>query len=282
MGQKKSKSLYTGVGKGAYIALLQKEGITLSKEKGQHLLLNPTLLARLCDVGEVRNQDAILEIGAGVGNLTRVLAQRARKVLAIEIDRRFQPILEKILAPYPNVVLLFEDFLKMDKDRLCSLLPPPFKVVSNIPFSITAPILQKLVELREILSSVVLTVQKEVADKLLPPPNRHITPLSLYVTFHFKIERFFVIPKNTFFPPPEVDARVIRLIPQSPPVSLQEEDKENFFHFLREILRYKRKNLKNALENSGYYPSNVPISLDRRLETLTWEDLKCLYLAVKK
>lgn len=280
MGQKKGKSFHPGIGKGAIIAQLKSEGITLSKEKGQHLLLNPSLLNRICDVGEVGKTDDVLEIGAGIGNLTRVIAKRARKVLAVEIDRRFQPILEKNLAPYPNVDIIYGDFLKIDGQKLCSHLSPPFKVVSNIPFSITAPILQKLVELKELLSLVVLTVQKEVADKLQPPPHRHATPLSLFVTFHFQVERSFSIPKGAFFPPPEVDARVIKMTPQDPPVALDE--KEEFFGFLRELFRYKRKNLRNALQNAGYSPTFSPISLERRLETLSWEELKCLFLALKK
>lgn len=280
MGQKKSKSVYSGVGKGALATLLKNQGITLSKEKGQHFLLNPYLLSRLCDEAKVQATEDVLEIGAGIGNLTRVIAKRARKVLAVEVDKRFQPLLEKITAPYSNVFLLYEDFLKIKGERLLSYLSAPFKVVSNIPFSSTARILQKLVELKDLLSLVVITVQKEVADKLLPPPNRHITPLSLYITFHFQIERSFLIPKGIFFPPPEVDARAIKMIPQPPPVIIT--DKEEFFRFLREIFKYKRKNLRNALQSSGYSPSLLPVEPDRRLETLSWEELKCLFLAVKK
>lgn len=280
MGQKKSKSVYPGVGRKIFTVLLKNEGITPSKKKGQNFLFNQSFLSRLCDVGELEERDDVLEIGAGIGNLTRVIAKRARKVLAVEIDRRFQPFLEKNLAPYPNVLLLFADFLKIEKERLCSYLSPPFKVVSNIPFSLTAPILQRLVEFKDVLSAVVITVQKEVADKLLPPPHRHTTPLSLYVTFHFQIERFFTIPKSAFYPHPEVDARVIKMIPQAPPINIADEGE--FFRFLREIFRFKRKNLRNALQNSGYAPSLSPIPLDRRVETLSWEDLGCLFLAVKK
>ncbi|MGB9607859.1 MAG: rRNA adenine N-6-methyltransferase family protein, partial [bacterium] len=103
----------------------------------------------------------------------------------------------------------------------------PFKIVSNIPFSITAQILQRIVDFKNNLSLVVITVQKEVADKLLPPPNRYASPLSLYITFHFKIERKFVINRRAFLPPPEVDARVIKMSPQPPPIPL--EDEEEFF-----------------------------------------------------
>lgn len=280
MGQKDSKSVYLGVERGGLLALLRKKGITLSKEKGQHFLLEPSLLAHICDVGEVGKNDDVLEIGAGIGNLTAVLAERAHKVLALEIDGRFKPFLDKKLAAYPDVIVLFEDFLKMGKERLGRYLSTPLKVVANIPFYLTAPILQKLVEFKGILSLAVLTVQKEVADKLLPPPNRYATPLSLYITYHFKIERSFVIPKSAFTPPPDVDARVIKMTPCLPPVSVERE--EEFFHFLRNILRYKRKNLRNALQNAGYFTSSPPVALDRRVETLSWEELKCLFLSAKK
>ncbi|MBC7328521.1 ribosomal RNA small subunit methyltransferase A [bacterium] len=280
MGQKESKGIYSGIGRNAFVHLLKNEGITLSKEKGQHLLLNPTLLSRICDVAGVRETDDVLEIGAGIGNLTKVLARRARRVLAVEVDRRFQPILEKNLAPNKNVSLFYDDFLKVGREIILRYLSSPFKIVSNIPFSITAPILQKLVELREDLVFAVLTVQKEVGDKLIPPPNRYTTPLSLYITYHFKIERSFIIHKESFFPPPDVDARVIKLIPQHPPVTIDNE--EEFFSFLRKIFRYKRKNIRNALQNAGYPIPSTSLSLDRRLESLSWEELKCLFLAVKK
>ncbi|MGC8843323.1 MAG: 16S rRNA (adenine(1518)-N(6)/adenine(1519)-N(6))-dimethyltransferase RsmA [bacterium] len=259
--------------------LLKKEGITLSKEAGQHLLLNPSLLSRICDVAELGKNDDVLEVGAGIGNLTSHIAKRARKVLAVEIDSKFQPLLERNLARFPNVVVLIKDFLKLEEEEIKRHLSFPFKIVSNIPFSITAQILQRIVDFKNNLSLVVITVQKEVADKLLPPPNRYASPLSLYITFHFKIERKFVINRRAFLPPPEVDARVIKMSPQPPPIPL--EDEEEFFQFIRNIFKYKRKNIRNALKLSGYSVAQCPISLERRLESLSWEELKCLFLATK-
>lgn len=277
MGKKDSYRLYSGIRGDIAIKLLKEEGISLSKEEGQHFLLNNSILSRICDVAELGRDDDVLEIGAGIGNLTSIIASRARKVLAVEIDERFLPLLKRNLSRFTNVNILIADFLKLGEKEIKRHLSTPFKIVSNIPFSITAPILQRIVELRGNLSLAVITVQKEVADKLLPPPNRYATPLSLYVTYHFKIQREFIIPKKAFFPPPEVDARVIKLIPQPPPIEIPNE--EEFFEFLRNIFKYKRKNIRNALKFSGYSIKESPIALDRRLESLTWEELKCLFLA---
>lgn len=277
MGEKGSYRLYPGIRRDITIKLLKERGISLSQEAGQHLLLNTSILSRICDVAELGRDDDVLEIGAGIGNLTRVIAARARKVLAVEIDERFLPLLKRNLSPFPNAIIHIGDFLKLGEEEIKRHLSTPFKIVSNIPFSITAPILQWIVELKNALSLVVITVQKEVADKLLPPPNRYATPLSLYLTYHFRILRKFIIPRKAFFPPPEVDARVIKLIPQPPPVEIPDEEK--FFEFLRNIFKYKRKNIRNALKFSGYSIKECPIPLDRRLESLSWEELKCLFLA---
>jgi 16S rRNA (adenine1518-N6/adenine1519-N6)-dimethyltransferase len=277
VGKKGSYRLYSGIRGDIAIKLLKEEGISLSKEEGQHLLLNNSILSRICDVAELGRDDDVLEIGAGIGNLTSIIAERARKVLAVEIDERFLSFLKRNLSRFSNVTILILDFLKLREEEIKRHLSTPFKIVSNIPFSITAPILQRIVGLRSHLSLAVITVQKEVADKLLPPPNRYATPLSIYVTYHFKIERKFIIPKKAFFPPPEVDARVIKLIPQPPPVEIPNE--EEFFEFLRNIFKYKRKNIRNALRFSGYPVKECPLSLNRRLESLSWEELRCLFLA---
>jgi 16S rRNA (adenine1518-N6/adenine1519-N6)-dimethyltransferase len=279
VGEKGSYRLHSGIRGSIPIKLLKEEGISLSKEEGQHLLLNNSILSRICDVAELTKDDDVLEIGAGIGNLTSIIAARARNVLAVEIDVKFLPLLKRNLGGFSNVAILIVDFLKLEEKEIKKHLTFPLKIVSNIPFSITAPVLQRIVELRSYLSLAVITVQKEVADKLLPPPSRYVTPLSLYVTYHFKIERKFLIPKKAFFPSPEVDARVIKLVPQAPPIEIYNE--EGFFQFLRNIFKYKRKNIRNALKFSGYSPKECPISLDRRLESLTWEELKCLFLAIK-
>lgn len=256
-------------------------GLPLFKKKGQNFLLNSYYLSRISASAKIEKDEDVLEIGAGIGNLTAFLARKARKVLAVEIDRRFKPFLTKNLRNCHNVVILWTDFLKMNLEDITEHIQIPFKVVSNIPFSITAPILDKLCSWKPHISLAVLTVQREVAEKMEPPPSHNITPLSLFVNYHFQVEVLFGIPRGAFHPPPEVDARVVRLFPRSsPPVEV--EDEEDFFDFIRKLFQHRRKTLKNILRILGYPISNPPFPLERRAEELDWEELRCLYLWAKK
>ncbi len=242
-------------------------GVRLS----QNFLHDPTILKRIVRVAGVGPDDTVVEIGPGYGKLTRLLAERARRVMAIELDRGLFEKLASGLSGIPNVEVHLGDALRFNYGAL-----GPFKVVANIPYHITTPIIFKLLQYRRSLSSMTLTVQKEVAQRITAGPGtRHYGVLSVAVQYHCRAELKFVIPRGAFRPVPRVDSACIHMeVCERPSVAVADE--EMFFNIVRTSFGQRRKTLHNSLKTllpdvDGVLRASG-IDPGRRPETLSIED----------
>ena len=234
------------------MAMLQKHNFTAQKKFGQNFLIDPRVLERIVSAAEIGEEDCVLEIGPGLGTMTQYLAERAGRVIAVEIDKNLIPILEENLSPYGNVTLINADILKLDIAKLAEEENGgrPFKVVANLPYYITTPIIMGLFESRVPLKSITVMVQKEVADRMqVGPGTKDNGALSLAVQYYAKPEIVANVPPNCFIPRPNVDSAVIRLTRyEEPPV--QVEDERRMFALIRAAFNQRRKTLVNALNNA--------------------------------
>ena len=234
------------------MAMLQKHNFTAQKKFGQNFLIDPRVLERIVSAAEIGEEDCVLEIGPGLGTMTQYLAERAGRVIAVEIDKNLIPILEENLSPYGNVTLINADILKLDIAKLAEEENGgrPFKVVANLPYYITTPIIMGLFESRVPLKSITVMVQKEVADRMqVGPGTKDYGALSLAVQYYAKPEIVANVPPNCFIPRPNVDSAVIRLTRyEEPPV--QVEDERRMFALVRAAFNQRRKTLVNALNNA--------------------------------
>ncbi len=234
------------------MAMLQKHNFTAQKKFGQNFLIDPRVLERIVSAAEIGEEDCVLEIGPGLGTMTQYLAERAGRVIAVEIDKNLIPILEENLSPYGNVTLINADILKLDIAKLAEEENGgrPFKVVANLPYYITTPIIMGLFESRVPLKSITVMVQKEVADRMqVGPGTKDYGALSLAVQYYAKPEIVANVPPNCFIPRPNVDSAVIRLTRyEEPPV--QVEDERRMFALIRAAFNQRRKTLVNALNNA--------------------------------
>lgn len=221
--------------------LLKKYGIRLNKKLGQNFLSNSSIAKKIVELANISNEDVVLEIGPGAGTLTEELLKTGAKVFAIEVDERLSVILEN-LKTYENFTLIFEDFLKLD----ISFLPKRFKVVSNIPYSITGPILKKI--LFSNFSEAYLMVQKEVGDRLLAPvgdSNRGF--LTVVVQTFCSIEKLLTVSKGNFVPNPQVDSVVLKITRKED--IYKKYDIKEFLTFVSKCFEQKRKTMYNNLKN---------------------------------
>lgn len=280
-------------------ALLEANGIRLTKRMGQHYLTDRNNLMRVVNAAALTPEDCVFEIGPGVGTLTRELATRTAKVVSVELDRGIVPILRQCVAEFPNVTVIEADALKLD---LPTFLPEQWgahfgaggiargKVVANIPYNITSPLLAQLLDAKQLFSSLTLMVQKEVAERLAAPPDSpNYGSFSVFAQYHAVTTIAGIVPRNAFFPPPKVDSAVIHLIPRAaPPVNVPSD--AAFFAISRAAFGQRRKTLLNALANAESLPfdkSQIQIALDlagidgnRRGETLTMAELAAVSRAV--
>lgn len=242
----------------------------LMRRLGQHFLFDPAILKRIRDTAQISVEDLVIEIGPGHGRLTRMLAEKARKVIAIELDSYLARRLKDELSGYPNIEVLELDALKFPYDKL-----GPFKVVSNIPYYITTPIIFKLLE-AEGLQSMTLTVQKEVAKRIVAVAGtKDYGVLSIMVQYRARPEIKFFIPKGAFRPVPKVDSAVIYIERLKEPLNIKDE--EIFRRIVRGAFSRRRKTLMNALK--GLNIKNLKDILKRchieyhsRPESLTVEE----------
>ena len=230
------------------IAVLQKYHFNFQKKFGQNFLIDTTVLDRIISSAEITKEDCVLEIGPGIGTMTQYLAERAGSVVAVEIDKALIPILEETLQDYDNVTVINDDILKVDINRLVEEKNGghPIKVVANLPYYITTPIIMGLFESRVPLKSITIMVQKEVADRMqVGPGTKDYGALSLAVQYYAKPEIVANVPPNCFIPRPNVGSAVIRLTRyEEPPVQVKDEKK--MFALIR-----RRKTLVNGLGNAG-------------------------------
>ncbi len=251
------------------------ENIRAIKSLGQNFLRDPHYLNKIADAARVGPEDRVIEIGPGLGHLTAVLTQRARKVLAIEVDDRLIPHLQDEFSSVPNFELLHADALEYNyaslKDR--------WKVVANLPYYISTPIIQKLIVHREKFISFTLTLQKEVAERIAAlPGGKEYGYLSVLVQYYAVPQMEFKIPPGAFTPSPKVDSTVITLTLRSRP-AVTVRDEAFFIRVIKAAFSQRRKTLRNALkqletpqENIDAVLANTGIDLGRRAETLSVED----------
>lgn len=235
------------------IEVLQKYKFNFQKKFGQNFLIDPNVLTKIMDSAEITKEDCVLEIGPGIGTMTQYLAERAREVVAVEIDKALIPILEDTLSAYDNVTVINEDILKVDINRLVEEKNEgkPIKVVANLPYYITTPIIMGLFESGVPLKSITIMVQREVADRMQEGPGtKEYGALSLAVQYYAEPKVVVNVPPNCFIPRPNVGSAVIRLTRyEQPPVQVQDE--KHMFALIRASFNQRRKTLMNGLGNAG-------------------------------
>ena len=234
------------------IEILQKYHFNFQKKYGQNFLIDTGVLDRIITAAEITKEDCVLEIGPGIGTMTQYLAERAGEVVAVEIDQNLIPILKETLAAYDNVTVIQDDILKVDVRKIVEEKNggKPIKVVANLPYYITTPIIMGLFEKHIPLKSITIMVQKEVAERMqVGPGTKDYGALSLAVQYYAKPEIVANVPPNCFIPRPNVGSAVIRLTRyEEPPVKTGNEEK--MFALIRASFNQRRKTLVNGLTNA--------------------------------
>ena len=231
---------------------MQKYHFNFQKKFGQNFLIDPHVLEKIVEAAGVTKDDFVLEIGPGIGTMTQYLCENAREVTAVEIDTNLIPILEDTLSAYDNVTVINQDILKLDIAKLAMERNggKPIKVVANLPYYITTPIIMGLFESHVPIDSITVMVQKEVADRMqVGPGTKDYGALSLAVQFYAKPEIVANVPPNCFMPRPNVGSAVIRLT-RHEEVPVQVDDEKLMFHIIRASFNQRRKTLANGLSNA--------------------------------
>lgn len=238
------------------IQTIKKYEFAFQKKFGQNFLIDDHVITKIINAAEITKDDLVLEIGPGIGTMTQYLAESARKVIAVEIDKNLIPILGETLAEYDNVTVINEDILKLDINRLVEEenAGKPIKVVANLPYYITTPIIMGLFESHVPLQSITVMVQKEVADRMqVGPGSKDYGALSLAVQYYAKPYIAANVPPNCFIPRPGVGSAVIRLTRyEEPPVTVKDESL--MFELIRASFNQRRKTLQNGIANSPELP----------------------------
>ena len=232
-------------------AVLSRHGFTFSKALGQNFLINPSVCPRMADYAVEGGNVGALEIGPGIGVLTRELLERAEKVVAVELDRRLLPVLEETLADYDNLKVVNADVLELDLQRLIAEEFPGMDVVvcANLPYYITSPVIMKLLEDRLPVKSITVMVQKEAAVRLCAEPGtRDSSAITAAVRYYCTPELLFHVSAGSFMPAPRVDSAVIRLRLHEPQV--HPKDEKTFFRVIRGAFAQRRKTVLNSLSSS--------------------------------
>jgi 16S rRNA (adenine1518-N6/adenine1519-N6)-dimethyltransferase len=256
--------------------LLEQFGLDPKKSLGQNFLHDPNALARIVEIAELPLESTILEIGAGTGALTRILATHVRELVIVETDERLRPVLNFVLSDLDNITYYWQDFLDIDLNQIFA--DKPYFVVANLPYYITSKILRTLLEATNRPQRIVVTVQREVADRILAPAG-DLSLLAVSVQFYADVKLHMRLNPAVFYPRPDVESAVIRLDVHPQP-KITDVDTEIFFRVVRAGFSQKRKQLKNALANGlsvtdGFVQSwlaQAQIDAKRRAETLTLEE----------
>lgn len=235
------------------LEILQKYNFTFQKKFGQNFLVDKNILEKIVDAAQITKKDCVLEIGPGIGTMTQYLAERAGNVIAVEIDKNLIPVLQDTLSSYNNVTILNQDILKVDINHIVEKYnnKNPIKVVANLPYYITTPIIMALFENHVALQSITIMVQKEVADRMQAQAGtKDYGALSLAVQYYAKPEIIVKVPAACFMPRPNVDSTVIKLTRyETAPVAAENED--YLFTIIRASFNQRRKTLVNGLSNAG-------------------------------
>lgn len=235
------------------VAVLDKYGFTFQKKYGQNFLVDTNVLDKIIDGANITKDDCVLEIGPGIGTMTQRLCENAKMVIAVEIDKKLIPILNDTLSDYDNKIIINEDVLKVDINALANEYNQgrPIKVVANLPYYITTPIIMGLFESHVPLESITVMVQKEVADRMqVGPGTKDYGALSLAVQYYAQPEIITIVSAGCFIPRPNVDSAVIKLTchKDKPVVALNEAF---MFNLIRASFNQRRKTLINGLTNAG-------------------------------
>lgn len=270
------------------IAILQKYQFNFQKRYGQNFLIDTHVLDRIIEAAHITKEDMVLEIGPGIGTMTQYLCENAREVIAVEIDSALIPILQETLSEYTNVTIVHEDILKVDIAKLAEEknAGKPIKVVANLPYYITTPIIMGLFESHVPLDTITIMVQKEVAERMqVGPGTKDYGALSLAVQYYAKPEIVAHVPPNCFMPRPSVGSAVIRLTRHTKPI-VEVDDEKMMFRLIRASFNQRRKTLVNALNNAGELPfdkecilsalNEMGLKENIRGETLTLEQFATL------
>ena len=239
--------------------ILKKYKLSANKNLGQNFLINDSVVDKIIDSANITKEDLVLEIGPGLGNLTEFLLEKAGKVIAIELDNRMIEILNDKFSMYDNFEIINEDVLKVDLQELIknnkSSKIQNVKIVANLPYYITTPIIMKLLEEKLDIESITVMVQKEVADRLIATPGEKLSGAITYCVYYYaSSESITIVENNSFIPEPEVDSEVIKLsIRKDPPVNVLDE--KMFFKIIKVSFMQRRKTLINALVNGGILPN---------------------------
>ena len=242
--------------------VLGKHNFKLSKSLGQNFLIDGNIVRKIVESAEITKDDYVLEVGPGMGTLTEELALNAKKVLAVEIDRNLQPVLKDTLGQYENVEIVFEDILKLNLEELIKdkFHDAKVKIVANLPYYITTPIIAKFLEEGYNIDSINVMVQKEVAERISAKPNnKSYGSLTVFAQFYSNPQIVLNIPKSVFVPQPKVDSAVIRLIIDN---KYPEVDRDKFFKIVKAAFSTRRKTILNTLS------SGLELEKDRVRELL--------------
>ena len=235
------------------LEIIKKYGFGFQKRFGQNFLIDGNVVEKIVREAGITKDDFVLEIGPGIGTMTQILCENAREVAAVEIDKNLIPILAETLAPYDNVTVINEDILKVDVRKLAEEKNGgrPIKVVANLPYYITTPIIMGLFESHVPLESITIMVQKEVAQRMqVGPGTKDYGALSLAVQFYADAQIVLKVPASCFMPRPNVDSAVIKLVRhEDAPVKVKDE--QFMFRVIRAAFNQRRKTLANSLANSS-------------------------------
>ncbi len=232
--------------------VLERHKFVWQKKYGQNFLVDPAVLESIVAAADITEEDLVLEIGPGIGTMTQYLCVYAREVVAVEIDRKLIPVLAETLQGYPNVEVIHEDILKVDIRRIVEERNGgrPIKIVANLPYYITTPILMKLLERRVPCESITVMVQREVANRMQAGPgSKDYGALSLAVQYYAEPEVMAHVPPESFMPRPSVESAVVRLDARSGP-AVKVDDEQLLFRLIRASFNQRRKTLANGLKNA--------------------------------
>ncbi|HGA3780563.1 TPA: 16S rRNA (adenine(1518)-N(6)/adenine(1519)-N(6))-dimethyltransferase RsmA [Streptococcus agalactiae] len=250
-------------------AILERHGFTFKKSFGQNFLTDTNILQKIVDTAEIDKGVNVIEIGPGIGALTEFLAENAAEVMAFEIDDRLIPILAGTLARFDNVQVVNQDILKADlQTQIQAFKNPdlPIKVVANLPYYITTPILMHLIESKIPFAEFVVMMQKEVADRISAMPNtKAYGSLSIAVQYYMTVKVSFIVPRTVFVPAPNVDSVILKMVRRDQPVvSVQDED--FFFRVSKVAFVHRRKTLWNNLTSHFGKSEDTKAKLEKALE----------------
>lgn len=250
-------------------AILERHGFTFKKSFGQNFLTDTNILQKIVDTAEIDKGVNVIEIGPGIGALTEFLAENAAEVMAFEIDDRLIPILADTLARFDNVQVVNQDILKADlQTQIQAFKNPdlPIKVVANLPYYITTPILMHLIENKIPFAEFVVMIQKEVADRISAMPNtKAYGSLSIAVQYYMTAKVSFIVPRTVFVPAPNVDSAILKMVCRDQPVvSVQDED--FFFRVSKVAFVHRRKTLWNNLTSHFGKSEDTKAKLEKALE----------------